>query len=99
MRVRLCARLCLSLSLSLSLPPSPSQVIYPDPGFPAYETTIEWSGATPVPLRLSEESGFSFCHDELRRIASPKTKLIIICSPGNPTGCKTIRYLFIEFIY
>jgi len=62
------------------------EVIYPDPGFPAYETTIEWSGATPVPLRLEEASGFRFCHEELRRLASPRTKLIILCSPGNPTG-------------
>ncbi|CAJ1349714.1 unnamed protein product [Effrenium voratum] len=62
------------------------EVIYPDPGFPAYETLIEWSGATPVPLRLEEGTGFRFRHDELRRLASPRTKLIILCSPGNPTG-------------
>merc|ERR1740117_2792176 len=62
------------------------EVILPDPGFPAYETTIEWSGAKCVPLTLRQESGFRFDHDELRRLASPKTKLIVVCSPGNPTG-------------
>lgn len=62
------------------------EVIYPDPGFPAYETTIKWAGATPVPLRLQEETGFRFSYEELRRLVSPRTKLIILCSPGNPTG-------------
>ena len=38
-------------------------MIYPDPGFPAYETTIQWSGARAVPLRLEESSGFRFRHD------------------------------------
>lgn len=62
------------------------EVIYPNPGFPAYETTIEWTGATPVPLMLEEASGYRFQHDALRRLVSPRTKLIIVCSPGNPTG-------------
>mmetsp|Transcript_18687 Transcript_18687/g.43429 ORF Transcript_18687/g.43429 Transcript_18687/m.43429 type:complete len:457 (-) Transcript_18687:239-1609(-) len=62
------------------------EVIYPDPGFPAYEACIKWTGATPVPLKLQEETGFRFSHEELRRLVSPKTKLIIVCSPGNPTG-------------
>ena len=46
----------------LALETAELKVIYPDPGFPAYETTIEWSGATPVPLRLDEASGFRFQH-------------------------------------
>merc|ERR1712216_181155 len=62
------------------------EVIYPNPGFPAYETTIEWFGGKPVPLKLDSKIGFRFDHDELRRIVSPRTKLIIICSPGNPSG-------------
>ena len=62
------------------------EVIYPDPGFPAYETTIEWSGATPVPLKLQEDTGFRFSHDQIEKLASDKTKLIVLCSPGNPTG-------------
>eukprot|EP00435_Cladocopium_sp_Y103_P069325 s191_g33.t1 len=66
--------------------PGGKPVIYPNPGFPAYDTTIEWSGATPVPLHLDESTGFRFRHDDLRRLVSPRTKLIILCSPGNPTG-------------
>merc|ERR1712242_9254 len=62
------------------------EVIYPNPGFPAYETTIEWFGGKAVPLKLDSKAGFRFDHDELRRIVSPRTKLIIICSPGNPSG-------------
>eukprot|EP00928_Gymnodinium_smaydae_P023960 TRINITY_DN1955_c0_g1_i2.p1 TRINITY_DN1955_c0_g1~~TRINITY_DN1955_c0_g1_i2.p1 ORF type:complete len:425 (+),score=29.10 TRINITY_DN1955_c0_g1_i2:140-1414(+) len=62
------------------------EVIYPDPGFPAYETTIAWSGAKPIPLRLDEASGFRFSHQILRSLVTEKTKLIIINSPGNPTG-------------
>ena len=62
------------------------EVIYPDPGFPAYETTIEWAGAVPVPLQLEESSGFRFSHEQLRRLVTPRTKMIILCSPGNPTG-------------
>jgi len=62
------------------------EVIYPNPGFPAYETTIEWFGGKPVPLKLDSKTGFRFDHDELKRIASSRTKLIIICSPGNPSG-------------
>ena len=42
-----------------------------------------------VPLKLEAASGFSFSHNELRRLATPRTKLIIICSPGNPTGGAT----------
>lgn len=62
------------------------EVIYPNPGFPAYETTIEWFGGKPVPLKLDSKTGFRFDHDELKKIASSRTKLIIICSPGNPSG-------------
>jgi len=65
---------------------SGDEVIYPNPGFPAYETTIEWFGGKPVPLKLDSKTGFSFDHDELKRVASSRTKLIIICSPGNPSG-------------
>mmetsp|Transcript_13637 Transcript_13637/g.31012 ORF Transcript_13637/g.31012 Transcript_13637/m.31012 type:complete len:436 (+) Transcript_13637:104-1411(+) len=62
------------------------EVIFPDPGFPAYEACIRFTGATPVPLKLHEENGFRFSHAELRKLVSPRTKLIIVCSPGNPTG-------------
>ncbi len=62
------------------------EVIYPNPGFPTYESIINFIGAKPVPLPMKGEQGFNFDLAELRRLASPKTKLIIINSPQNPTG-------------
>lgn len=62
------------------------EVIYPDPGFPIYESAIRWAGATPVPLALHEERDFSFDIDELAALITPRTKLVILNSPQNPTG-------------
>ena len=62
------------------------EVIYPDPGFPIYESAIRWSGATPVPLPLHEELEFAFDPDELAGRLSPRTRLVILNSPHNPTG-------------
>ncbi len=62
------------------------EVIYPNPGFPIYESVIRWSGATPVPLPLSEESGFAFSAQDLADRLTPRTKLVILNSPANPTG-------------
>lgn len=62
------------------------EAIYPNPGFPVYESMINFVGATPVPIPLVEERGFSFDLDLLRRKLSPKTKLLILNSPHNPTG-------------
>jgi aspartate aminotransferase len=62
------------------------EVIYPDPGFPIYESMIRFSGGVPVPIPLVEERGFSFDLDTLRTRLSPKTKLLILNSPQNPTG-------------
>jgi aspartate/methionine/tyrosine aminotransferase len=62
------------------------EVIYPDPGFPIYESVIRFAGATPVPLTLREEQGFSFAPDELTRLVTDRTRLVIINSPHNPTG-------------
>ncbi|MBU2510949.1 pyridoxal phosphate-dependent aminotransferase [bacterium] len=62
------------------------EVIYPSPGFPIYESWATFSGAKPVPLHLKESKGFSFSADELGQLITPKTKLIIINSPSNPTG-------------
>jgi aspartate aminotransferase len=62
------------------------EVIYPDPGFPIYESAITWSGATPVPLPLHEERDFVFDPAELEARLSPRTKLVILNSPQNPTG-------------
>jgi aspartate/methionine/tyrosine aminotransferase len=62
------------------------EVIYPNPGFPIYESVINFVGGVGVPIPLREESGFGFDLDEFERRASKKTKLIVINSPANPTG-------------
>jgi aspartate aminotransferase len=62
------------------------EAIYPNPGFPIYESVIDFVGGKAVPLPLREENDFRIDHDELRRLANANTKLIIINSPGNPTG-------------
>jgi aspartate aminotransferase len=62
------------------------EVIYPDPGFPIYESMIRFSGGVPVRIPLVEERGFSFDIDTLRKRLSLKTKLLILNSPQNPTG-------------
>jgi aspartate aminotransferase len=62
------------------------EVIYPNPGFPIYESVIRWAGATPVPLPIVEERGFAFSAEELASRLTPKTKLVILNSPANPTG-------------
>src|SRR3954465_5195222 len=62
------------------------EVIYPDPGFPIYESAIRFAGATPVPLVLREDAAFAFSVDELAARLSPRTKLVILNSPQNPTG-------------
>ncbi len=62
------------------------EVIYPNPGFPIYESVINFVGAKPVPIALREEKAFSFDLEELRGLVNKKTKLMIINSPQNPTG-------------
>jgi aspartate/methionine/tyrosine aminotransferase len=62
------------------------EVIYPNPGFPIYESVITFVGGVAVPIPLREESGFGFDLDLLERKASKKTRLIVINSPQNPTG-------------
>lgn len=62
------------------------EVIYPNPGFPIYESVIEFLGAKAVPVKLREENDFRLDTDELKKLVTHKTKLIIINSPQNPTG-------------
>ena len=62
------------------------EVIYPNPGFPIYESVINFLGAEAVPLKLAEDKDFSFDIEDLKALVSDKTKLLIINSPQNPTG-------------
>jgi len=62
------------------------EVIYPNPGFPIYESVIRFLGAKPVPLQLKEEKEFRFDVADLEALITPKTKLLIINTPQNPTG-------------
>jgi aspartate/methionine/tyrosine aminotransferase len=62
------------------------EVMYPNPGFPIYESTIHYCGAKPVPMPLVEERGFSLDLDRFRDSLTDRTKLIILNSPQNPTG-------------
>ncbi|MCR9151790.1 MAG: pyridoxal phosphate-dependent aminotransferase [Rhodobacteraceae bacterium] len=68
-----------------------AEILYPNPGFPIYESVIRYSGATPVPIALREENGFAFSAEEVLGQITPKTRLIIINSPANPTGGVTPR--------
>jgi aspartate aminotransferase len=62
------------------------EVIYPNPGFPIYESVIRHAGATPVPLPLVEERGFAFTAADLAERLTPRTRMVILNSPANPTG-------------
>src|SRR5947209_20634844 len=70
----------------LSLVEQGDEVIYPNPGFPIYESMIQFLGARPVPIHLREERAFGFDINDLARCISERTKLIILNSPHNPTG-------------
>ena len=62
------------------------EILYPNPGFPIYESLIRWSGATPVPIELREENGFSFSAEHVLEQITPNTSMLIINTPANPTG-------------
>ena len=62
------------------------EILYPNPGFPIYESAINYSGAKAIPYKLSEDQGFSFSADEILKKINERTSLIIINSPANPTG-------------
>lgn len=67
------------------------EVIYPNPGFPIYESMIEYMGGRPVPIQLREERNFRLDAEELAARVNPRTKLIVINSPANPTGTVLTR--------
>ncbi len=71
---------------TLALVEPGDEVIYPDPGFPTYEAMIGVAGGVPVPVPLEEENDFSFDLEAFQRLVSKRTKMIILNSPGNPTG-------------
>jgi len=70
----------------LAIAEAGDEVIYPNPGFPIYESVIDFAGAKPVPMALVESREFRLDLEQLRRAASPRTCLIILNSPNNPTG-------------
>ncbi len=72
--------------LLLALVEAGDEVIYPDPGFPIYRSMISYLDGVPIPLPLREKQGFSFDPDDLRRRITPRTRLLILNSPHNPTG-------------
>jgi aspartate/methionine/tyrosine aminotransferase len=63
-----------------------AEILYPNPGFPIYESVIRYSGATPVPIHLKEANGFAFSAEDVLSKITPRTRLIILNSPANPTG-------------
>ena len=74
-----------------------AEIMYPDPGFPIYESMISFTGAKAVPIRLREDRGFSFSAEEVLGQITPATRLIIVNSPANPTGGVVPREEFDRF--
>lgn len=79
------------------------EVIYPDPGYPIYQSLTEFVGARPVPLPIRESNDFRLDVDELRSLVTDRTRMLIVNSPANPTGgaltradCQAIAELAIE---
>jgi aspartate aminotransferase len=70
----------------LALIEAGDEVIYPSPGFPIYESMIRFAGGTPVPVPLREELDFRMDVSELIGLATPRTRMVILNSPNNPTG-------------
>lgn len=68
-----------------------ADILYPDPGFPIYRSMIEFTGARPVPIPIREENGFAFSAEETLSLITPRTRLVILNSPANPTGGVTPR--------
>ena len=63
-----------------------ADILYPDPGFPIYRSMIEFTGARPIPVPVREQNGFAFSAAETLGLITPRTRLLILNSPANPTG-------------
>ena len=72
------------------------EVIYPNPGFPIYESWVTYLGGVRRPLSLREDRGFAFTAEDLDRLLTEKTKILLLCSPSNPTGGVLPRSLLEE---
>ena len=81
----------LTLITILALAGEGDEVLYPDPGFPMYESITSFAGAVPVPVPLRERNGFRVDTDELERLITDRSKLLIINSPHNPCGSALTR--------
>ena len=68
-----------------------TEIIYPDPGFPIYRSMIDYTGAAAIPVPIREENGFAFSAEETLSKITPRTRLLIVNSPANPTGGVTPR--------
>jgi aspartate/methionine/tyrosine aminotransferase len=75
----------------LALANEGDEILYPDPGFPMYESITSFAGAVPVPVPLRERNGFRIDTDELERLVTDRSKLLIINSPHNPCGSALTR--------
>ena len=75
----------------LALAQQGDEVLYPNPSFPIFESMIRFSGARPVPVRLLEEEGYHLDLEDLSARITDRTKLVILNSPQNPTGCVMTR--------
>jgi len=62
------------------------EIIVPNPGYPTYRSVTKYLGATPVPVKLREENDFRFLTEDLEKLVTPRTRMIILNSPENPTG-------------
>lgn len=75
-----------------------TEIMYPNPGFPIYESMIRYTGAKPVPIELKEDAGFAFDADTVLSQVNENTRLIIINSPANPTGGVVPRDTFDKLV-
>lgn len=74
------------------------EILYPNPGFPIYESVINFTGATPVPIALREDNGFAFDAEAVLAQITERTRLVIINSPANPTGGVTPKDEIDKFV-